>query len=250
MLDSFRVRENQILAELPESELNRLLPSFENVTMAEHEVLYGCGDAIQHLYFPLDTAISLVSDMADGKRVEVGLVGNEGVVGWGGLLLDACDGIDHAVVVIPGNCIRARIESIREEFERCSALHYCLLRFQTHHLRQVQQTAACNRLHPLMKRLVRWLLMLDERVRRNELTLTHEFLAEMLGSPRSEVTFAAGQLRKAGLIEYERGEIRILDRNGLEAITCECYKVCKFKKPAEKLLKVAARNGHNGSRRD
>jgi hypothetical protein len=91
--------------------------------------------------------------------------------------------------------------------------------------------------------------MLDERVRRNELTLTHEFLAEMLGSPRSEVTLAAGELRKAGLIEYERGEIRILDRNGLESMTCECYKVCKFEKSAEKLLKVAARNGHNGSRR-
>jgi CRP-like cAMP-binding protein len=215
---------NQILDNLPTGETQRIFPLLDHVDLKLGEVVYRTGDAMSHVYFPLDAVISLVAVMENGRSVEVGLKGCEAVLG-----IDAVLGMptsmNVAVTQIPGSCLKIKAQAIQAEFQRCTLLHGRLLRYIRYFLTQVKQTAACNRVHRLEQRFARWLLMVHDRVRREEFPITHEFLSYMLGAPRTDVSLAAAALREAGLIRYERKKIAILDRKRLEAASCECYAI-------------------------
>lgn len=216
--------QNQILAFLSEQECDRLLPYFEYLYLDAQKVLCRADEPLRYAYFPQDSVISIVSEMAEGVTVEVGLVGYEGVVGLNGLL-GAITYQNMTIVQVPGGCLRIKKEILQAEFDRDKGFRILVHRYTRYMLAQVTQTAACNRVHRLDRRMCRWLLMCHNRAKRNQFPITHEFLANMLGTARSEVTLAAGNLRKAGLIKYGRGEITILDRKGLESAACECYKI-------------------------
>jgi len=214
--------KNQILSGLPEKETRRLLPHLRFVSHKLKETLYDPGEPIRYVYFPLDTVLSMLASMNDGKSVEVTLVGQEGMLGVRAMLGGKT--YWHACIVqIPGDCLRMSAKVLQAEFKRGGVLQERLLHYFGYLLVQASQVAACNRLHRLEQRLVRWILMTHDRVKRDVFPITHEFLSEMLGSRRSEVTGAAGALRKAGYIRYARGTMTILNRKGLEAVVCECY---------------------------
>jgi CRP-like cAMP-binding protein len=214
--------QNQILAHLPESEYQRLLPHLETVDLPHGKILYEIGETIKHVYFPSNAMISLVTQMSDGKIVEVGLVGKDGMAGITAVMGGMASG-DRAIVQIPDGGIRVKVGVIQEEFKRGEALQRNLLGYANGLMRQVSQTAACNASHTTEERLSRWLLMCHDRVNSAELNLTQEFIAEMLGTRRATVNVAAITLQSAQLIKYNRGHITIVDRPGLEAFSCECY---------------------------
>lgn len=218
------LKKNQILAALPEKESERLLPHLRFVSLSLAQVLYKPEDTIRHLYFPLDSVISSLASMEDGRSVEINLTGDEGLLGLRAVLGAKVSGY-FAIVQVPGKALKVDVDVLRAEFKRGDVLHDRVLRYTRYLLFQVSQTAACNRIHRLEQRLARWLLMVHNRAKRDEFPITHEFLSQMLGTPRSEVTIAAGILRKAWLIRYWRGRMTILDRPGLESATCECYRV-------------------------
>jgi CRP-like cAMP-binding protein len=164
--------------------------------------------------------------MENGSTAEMGLTGNDGVVGIA-LFLGGQTMANRAVVQIGGGAFRMKVATLKEEFARGGALQKLLLRYTQSLLSQISQTAVCNRLHPVESRLCRWLLLSHDRVKSDELRMTQEFIANMLGGRRESVTVAAGRLQDAGLIHYSRGQIRILSRQGLEAAVCECYHVIK-----------------------
>ncbi|HJZ12771.1 MAG TPA: Crp/Fnr family transcriptional regulator, partial [Acidobacteriota bacterium] len=218
--------QNQILAGLPENELENLIPHFETISPDLRTVLYEAGGAINYAYFPQEAVISLVAVLTDGKSIEVGLIGSEGILGMDGL----CGGKTSpnvAIIQSGGTCLKIKLEILQAEFKRRPLLQQRLLSFSRQLLIQTAQTAACNRVHQLKQRLSRWLLMFHDRVRKDQFLLTHEFLSHMLGAPRSEVTLAAGLLRDQRLIHYSAGKISIVDRNGLESTACECYEVVR-----------------------
>jgi CRP-like cAMP-binding protein len=181
---------------------------------------------MDYVYFPSNSMVSLVSRLSDGSSVEIGIVGYEGMVGVSSVL-----GVDRSphetMVQIPDGGVQMKTSVLREEFKRGGALHDSLLRYLQLLLLQTSQIAACNRLHSIGERLARWLLMCHDRVRREELHLTQEFLAMMLGIRRAGVTEAALILQAEEYIRYRRGQITILDRAGLEDFTCECYRIVK-----------------------
>ena len=216
--------KNQILAALPEEESKRLLPHLRSVSLSLGQLLYQPEDLIRHLYFPLDAVISSLASMEDGKSVEINLTGDEGLLGLRAVLGAKVSGY-VAVVQVPGRALKIEADLLGAEFRRGGVLQDRVLRYTRYLLFQVSQTAACNRVHRLEQRLARWLLMVHNRAKRDEFPITHEFLSHMLGTPRSEVTIAAGILRKAWLIRYWRGRMTILDRQGLESASCECYRV-------------------------
>jgi CRP-like cAMP-binding protein len=218
--------QNHILAALPADAYQRLLPHLEKVDLPSGKIIYEIDEPISHLYFPFNALISLVTQMADGKIVEVGLVGNDGMSGIGSLM-GSRRSFERALVQIPNGGVRASVTVIRKEFETAGDLQRILLRYATHLMRQVSQTAACNASHTAEERLSRWLLMCQDRVESSSLNLTQEFLAEMLGTRRGTVNVAAITLQSASLIEYNRGHITIVDRPGLEAFACECYGMLK-----------------------
>ncbi|OFV94259.1 MAG: hypothetical protein A3F68_08625 [Acidobacteria bacterium RIFCSPLOWO2_12_FULL_54_10] len=214
--------KNQILANLPDEESKRLLPDLQLLSPRLSDVVYRSGDPVRYAYFPLDAVVSILASMEDGRTVEVTLIGNEGIVGITALLGGSTSGT-VAVVQVPGDYLRIKADVLQAEFRRGGMLNRRLLRYINYLLAQISQTAACNRLHRLEQRLARWLLMTHNRVQRDEFPITHEFLSHMLGTPRSEVTIAAGILQKSWLIRYGRGSVTILDRPGLEAVACECF---------------------------
>jgi CRP-like cAMP-binding protein len=218
--------QNKILAALPSKEYNRLLPHLTPVSLSSGETLYETEDRIKHVYFINGAIVSLVTHMEAGASVEVGLVGNEGMVGLSIVMGDDVSQ-NHAVVQIPDGAMRMKTGKLREELKRGGQLQSLLLRYSLVLLKQVSQTAACNRNHNLGERLARWLLLCHDRVGEDEIRLTQEFLAQMLGTRRSRVSEAAIILQAAGLIRYSRGIITILDREGLEQFVCECYQVVK-----------------------
>jgi len=218
--------KNHILAQLPDSEYERLLPHLESVELSHGKVLYEIGDTIEHNYFPSASLISLVMQMADGKIVEVGLVGNDGMSGMA-TLLGETKSSERALVQIPNGGVRVRVAVIKEEFKKDGKLQSLLLHYMNALMRQVSQTAACNASHTAEERLSRWLLMCQDRIDSPKLNLTQEFIAEMLGTRRATVNVAAITLQSANLIRYNRGQITIVDRPGLEAFSCECYEVAK-----------------------
>jgi CRP-like cAMP-binding protein len=215
-------RKNRILADLPESDYRRISPHLEPVDLPSGKILYNIDQPIDYVYFPSGAMISLVTLMEDGKIVEVGLVGRDGMSGIAALMGQKTSA-DRAIVQIPDGGVRARVEVIKEEFNRGGSLQSGLLRYAYALMRQVSQTAACNATHTAEERLSRWLLMCQDRVLSDELNLTQEFIAEMLATRRATVNVAATNLQSAGLIRYNRGRIQITDREGLIAFSCECY---------------------------
>jgi CRP-like cAMP-binding protein len=218
--------KNRILAALSRKEYNRLLPYLTPVSLQSGDTLYQMAEPIKHVYFINGAVVSLVTHMKVGRSVEVGLVGNEGMIGLSIVMGDDVSQ-NHAIVQIPDGGMRMATGKLREELKRGGQLQSLLLRYSLALLKQVSQTAACNRNHNLGERLARWLLLCHDRVEVDELRLTQEFLAQMLGTRRSRVSEAAIILESAGLIHYSRGIINVLDRKGLEGFACECYRVVK-----------------------
>jgi CRP-like cAMP-binding protein len=219
--------KNLILAALPRHEYQRLLSHLEFVPLPLGEILYQSGDLIRHVYFPDHGLVSLVTHMNDGTTIEVGLIGRDGMVGIPVLLGDEI-AFEEAIVQIAGGAMRMRSSVLKEAAKRNhNPLLTQLLLYTRTLMKQVAQTAACNRLHTVEERLSRWLLMCHDRMESDELPLTQEYISNMLGMRRASVSVAATQLQTEGLIRYSRGHISILDRDGLEASACECYRAVK-----------------------
>jgi CRP-like cAMP-binding protein len=216
---------NRVLSGLPLDESERLRSAMKIATANLHDVLYRPGDAMQHVYFPLDSAvISLQSCTQDGRSVEIAMLGSESIAGMH-TVLGAKVTSKRAIVHVPGSMLRMEVEAFKTEFVRGGVLQHRVLGCLGNLLMEVAQSAACNRVHHLKQRLCRWLLGLHSRARRDQLPVTHETLAQALGTPRSEVTLAAGSLRQSGIIEYTRGCIIIRDLIQLEQTACECFRV-------------------------
>ena len=229
---------NRLLASLPEAEWQRWLPQLERVEMPLAKVLYESGSTLGHVYFPTTAIVSLLYVMESGASAEIAVVGNEGVVGIS-LFMGGESTPSRAVVQSAGEGYRLEAAVIKEEFKRAPVLHL-LLRYTQALITQMSQTAVCNRHHSLDQQLCRWLLLSQDRLQGNELAMTQELIANMLGVRREGVTEGALKLQKAGLIRYARGRIVVLDRPGLEKRCCECYAVVK--KEYDRLLpdKVAS----------
>lgn len=215
---------NRILASLPNKELRRLQAGLEPVSLRFGQVLYEPGKAIQHVYFPINCLISLLTAVDKRRSLEVGMVGNEGMAGMPFILGMGVSGV-RAIVQGGGDALRIAAAPFRLEFDRNPVLQELLYRYMYALMTQISQTAACNRFHEAEPRLARWLLMTRDRVMADEFPLTHEFLAHMLGMRREGVTEAASVLKRRGLIKYRRGKIEILDFRGLKAASCSCYQI-------------------------
>lgn len=218
--------ENLILALLPAGERERLLSLTERVTLPRGEVVIESESHIPHVYFPAGALISLVSLTAEGKSVEAGVIGREGMAGLPVVLGGGTTPM-RSVVQIEGAAYRLRADAARREFNGGGALQAALHRYVHALLVAFSQSAACNRLHPLEGRLCRWLLVASDGVSSDTLPLTHEYLSTMLGTRRAGVTEACLLLREEGLIDYGRGRIRLTNRKGLEEVACECYQVVR-----------------------
>lgn len=214
---------NRLLTALPAAELEGALPHLERVELAAGASLYEPDAPVGHVYFPESAVASLVSTLQEGPSVEVGTVGCEGMVGLPVFLGDGT-ATTRAIVQIPGTAWRMDAASFAALAGAPSAFHQLLLRYSHAFLIQVAQTAACNGAHLVRERCARWLLMTHDRVRGDYFPLTHDFLAFMLGVRRAGVTVAMHALQDAGLIRYGQGGVQILDRAGLEAASCECYR--------------------------
>jgi CRP-like cAMP-binding protein len=215
---------NIILLSLPDEEYNLLRPHLEPAQLPQYDILHEPGEKIDFGYFLNDGMTSLVALSADGRSVEVGIVGREGMVGMP-LSVGLLRGTFRAIMQMSGSGLRIRADVFQDVLRCASTLQSELSRFALVHGMQVAQLAACNRLHEIPQRLARWLLMCQDRVDSQMLPLTHEFLAQMLGTGRPSVSLAAGVLEDAGLIENMRGTVKILNRKSLEQAACECYGV-------------------------
>jgi len=217
---------NKILAALPKEQFLRLTPHLTQVRLARDEVVYLTGDQIRYVYFPIDGLMSLLSTTTTGSTVEVAMVGNEGIVGLPVILKNRM--IPYEVTVqTETEAYRIRAEDLQQEFDKGEALHELILRYLNVLLAEISQSALCHRFHTVEKALGRWLLMAQDRLNTESLNLTQEIISHALGVPRTGVTMAAGALQRAGLIRYSRGKITILDRERLEASSCECYRVVR-----------------------
>jgi CRP-like cAMP-binding protein len=226
-------RKNFLLAALPDPEWRRWQSLLEQVEMPLGQVLYESGATLTHVYFPTTSIVSLLYVMENGASAEIAVVGNEGVVGVS-LFMGGESTPSRAVVQSAGLGFRLKAQLMKDEFNRAGPVLHLLLRYTQALITQMAQTAVCNRHHSLDQQLCRWLLLSLDRVRANELAMTQELIANMLGVRREGVTEAALKLQHAGLISYARGHISVLDRPGLEKRTCECYAVVK--KEYERLL--------------
>jgi CRP-like cAMP-binding protein len=224
--DSHDPRQNHLLRALPPGESARLLPHMELVAMPLGKVLYESGDQLRHVYFPTTAIVSLLYVMEDGASAEIAVVGNEGMVGVA-LFMGGETTPSRALVQSGGHAFRLKGQLLKDEFHRATGLQHLLLRYTQALLTQMAQTAVCNRHHSVDQQLCRWLLLSLDRLPSNKLVMTQELIANMLGVRREGVTEAAGKLQEAGLIEYSRGQITVLDRPRLEKQACECYQVVK-----------------------
>jgi CRP-like cAMP-binding protein len=220
------LEQNQILRALPEAERARLYPHLQLVPMSAGTVIYESGARLRHIYFPTDSIVSLLHVLNNGASAEIAVVGNEGAVGVS-LFMGGESTPSRAVVQSAGSAYRLTRTRLKKEFERHGLLLSALLRYTQSLITQMAQTAVCNRHHSVDQQLCRWLLLSLDRLPSNELIMTQELIANMLGVRREGVTEAAGNLQSAGLIHYSRGHIKVLDRPRLEARACECYQVVK-----------------------
>jgi CRP-like cAMP-binding protein len=217
---------NDLLAALPPIVWERWLPKLEHVDMELGKVLYESGGTMSHVYFPTTAIVWLLYVMEDGASAEIAVVGNEGIVGVS-LFMGGGSTPSRAVVQSAGQGFRLRAEMLKDEFGKAGPVMHLLLRYTQALITQMAQTAVCNRHHSLDQQLCRWLLLSLDRLHGDELVMTQELIANMLGVRRVGVTDAALKLQRAGLIRYVRGHITVLDREGLEKRTCECYAVVK-----------------------
>ena len=218
-------RSNELLAALPDADWGRWQSQLEPVEMPLGQVLYESGGTLSHVYFPTTAIVSLLYVMENGASAEIAVVGNEGIVGIS-LFMGGESTTSRAVVQSAGQGVRLRAHVIKDEFNRAPVLHL-LLRYTQALITQMAQTAVCNRHHSLDQQLCRWLLLSLDRLPGNELVMTQELIANMLGVRREGVTESALKLQRVGLIRYARGRITVLDRAGIEKRTCECYGVVK-----------------------
>jgi len=218
--------QNYLFHSIPESEWARLLPHIEHVELPLGKVLYEPGTKMSHVYFPTTAIVSLLYALENGSSAEIAIVGNEGIVGIS-IFMGGESTSSRAVVQSAGNGYRIKSSIFLEEFNRSGPVMHLLLRYTQALITQMSQTAVCNRHHTLDQQFCRWLLLSLDRLTSNQLNMTQELIANMLGVRREGVTEAALKVQKAGLIEYSRGHITILDRTGLEKRTCECYQVVK-----------------------
>jgi CRP-like cAMP-binding protein len=219
-------RTNHLLAALPLAEWQRWQPQLEAVELPLGQVLYESGSTLGHVYFPTTAIVSLLYVMQNGAAAEIAVVGREGIVGVA-LFMGGESTPSRAVVQSAGRGFRLKAKAVKQEFEASPAVMHLLLRYTQALITQMAQTAVCNRHHSLDEQLCRWLLLSLDRLSGSELRMTQELIANMLGVRREGVTEAALKLQKAGLIQYSRGRILVLDRAGLEQRSCECYAVVK-----------------------
>jgi CRP-like cAMP-binding protein len=219
-------RQNHLLNALPAEDFERLVPNLKLVQLTLGEVLYESGGRQRRVFFPTDAIVSLLYMLVNGTSAEIAVVGNEGIIGVS-IFMGGETTPSRAVVQSAGYAYQLSSRIVKEEFTRGGAMQYRLLRYTQALLTQMAQTAVCNRHHSLDQQLCRWLLLSLDRLNGDELIMTQELIANMLGVRREGVTEAAGNLQTAGLIEYRRGHITVLDRAGLEMRTCECYGVVK-----------------------
>jgi CRP-like cAMP-binding protein len=219
-------QQNHILEALPLAERERLFPHLTLVVLPLGSVLYEAGDSQRHIYFPVDSIVSLLYVLKDGASAEIAVVGNEGAIGVA-LFMGGETTTNRAIVQSAGCAYRLTRRRLKQEFERHGEMLHVLLRYTQALITQMAQTAVCNRHHSVDQQLCRWLLLSLDRLGSNKLTMTQELIANMLGVRREGVTDAAGKLQKLGVIEYSRGKITVLNRSRLEGLCCECYDVVK-----------------------
>jgi CRP-like cAMP-binding protein len=217
---------NKLLSSLPDFERANWLPQLKRVGLPLGKVLYESGSNLTHVYFPTTSIVSLLYVMENGASAEIAVVGNEGIVGVP-LFMGGSSTPSRAVVQSAGEGLRLKANVLMQEFNRVGPILHLLLRYTQALITQMSQTAACNRHHSLDQQLCRWLLLSLDRLDSNQLVMTQQLIANMLGVRRGGVTQAAGDLQRAGLIDYQRGRITVLDRSGLERRSCECYAVVK-----------------------
>ena len=220
-------QQNNLFRALPPDACERVFPYLEWVELPLGHVLYESGDTLQHVYFPIDCIISLLYVMENGASAEIAVVGYEGMVGIA-LFMGGESTSNRGIVQSAGSAYRLRGNLLKREFARSGALQHLLLRYTQTLLTQMSQTAVCNRHHSIDQQLCRWLLLSLDRLLSNQLVMTQELIANMLGVRREGVTEAAGKLQAQGIITYKRGHITVLDRPKLEAACCECYDVVKI----------------------
>ncbi|CAN5582630.1 Crp/Fnr family transcriptional regulator [soil metagenome] len=217
---------NHLLAALPDDEFKRLKPSLDPVRLKLGEVIYESGEQLEYIYFPTTAIISLLYIMENGSTAEIGMAGNDGLVGIA-LYMGGSTTPNRAVVQSAGNAFRLRSKTLKFEFGLGGTFQNILLRYTQYLMTQISQTAVCNRLHTVEQQLCRWLLINYDLLQTNKLIMTHDLIANMLGVRREGVSIAAGHLQEKKLIKYVRGTITILDPKGLEITGCECYGVVK-----------------------
>ena len=219
-------KQNRLLAAVPAGVFESLQSNLEFVRLSLGQVIYEPDETLQHVYFPTTAIVSLLYTMENGTSAEMGVVGCDGVVGIA-VFMGGDTTPNRAVVQSAGHAFRLELKFFREEFRRIGELHRLLLLYTQALLTQMSQTAVCNRLHSVEQQLCRWLLLSHDRLASDELVMTQELIANMLGVRREGVSVAAHRLQEAGLIRYRRGHITIVDRPGLESAVCECYQVVK-----------------------
>ncbi len=218
--------QNYLLAALSPEERERVFPHLRLVAMPLGKVLYESGDALEYVYFPTDSIVSLLYVLESGASAEISVVGNEGLIGIA-LFMGGGTTPSRAIVQSAGHAYRLAGQRLKDEFHRNGELQLLLLRYTQALITQMAQTAVCNRHHSVDQQLCRWLLLSLDRLKSNKLVMTQELIANMLGVRREGVTDAAGKLQKLGVISYSRGQITVLDRPQLEQLCCECYSVVK-----------------------
>jgi len=218
--------ENRLLAALPADEYERLRQDLQPVSFSLGEIVYEFGAQLDYVFFPTTALVSLVYTMENGSSAEMGLTGNDGVVGIA-LFMGGGTMPNRAVVQSAGAALKMKVKVLQDEFAKAGKFQQLLLRYTQALITQISQTAVCNRLHSLEQQLCRWLLLSHDRLNTDELVMTQELIADMLGVRREGVTVAAGRLQDDGAISYVRGRIQILDRQKLEQTVCECYRVVK-----------------------
>ncbi len=233
MLDGQAPERNHLLAALSADERGRLLGHLHRVPMPLGKVLYESGDQLSHVYFPTDSIVSLLYVLENGASAEISIVGNEGVIGIA-LFMGGDTTPSRAIVQSAGNAYRLPGRLMKDEFNRNGPFQLLMLRYTQSLITQMAQTAVCNRHHTVEQQLCRWLLLSLDRLPANQLRMTQELIANMLGVRREGVTEAAGKLQKRGVISYYRGQITVKDRAELERLCCECYAVVK--KETDRLL--------------
>jgi CRP-like cAMP-binding protein len=216
--------KNRLLAALSQADFDQLASDLHPVSLSLRQVIYEPGAEIQHLYFVEEGVCSILNMMADGSTVEVGMVGNDGMTGLSAVI-NSGHSANQVIVQVPGFAQRINTDKFRTAFNRSEGIRRVAHRCIGDALMLSSQTAACNRLHSMEQRLARWLLMASDRIQSDTMPMTHEFLATMLGVGRSGVTLVAGDLQRSGLISYHHGTLTVLNHEGLEALSCECYRL-------------------------